>query len=76
MYLYVTHATRALQIHCLSEERINSDSHYTLTTQGNGGPPQVRDQLNDGAISEATQTWKTIQTIQAPIHPNKANTKG
>ena len=35
----------------------------------------MRDQHNTGAISETTQTWKTIRTIHAPIHSNKANMK-
>ena len=53
-------------------ERINSGSHtYFLTTQGLGGPLRMRDQLNAGAISETTQTWKRIHTIHAPILPNK-----
>ena len=53
MCIYVTHAVRALQSHDLSEEGINFGSHtYFLTTQGHGGPPLMRDQLNAGAISE------------------------
>ena len=47
-----------------------------MTTLGHRGPPQMRNQLNAGAISEATQTWKTIHTIHAPIHSNKVNMKG
>ena len=33
----------------------------------------MRDQLNAGATSEKTQTWKTIHTIHALIHFNKEN---
>ena len=36
-------------------------------TQGHGRSPQMRDQLNAGATSETTQTWKTIHTIDALI---------
>ena len=36
----------------------------------------MRDQLNAGAISETTQTWKAIHTIHTPIHANKVNMKG
>ena len=38
-------------------EGINSGSHNTfLTTQGHGGPPRMRDQLNAGTSSETTRT--------------------
>ena len=37
---------------------------------------RMRVQLNAGVTSETTQTWKTIHTIHAPIHSNKANIKG
>ena len=73
----MTHATRVLQIHNLSEEGINYGSHaYILTTQGHGGPPRMMDQFNAGATSETTQTWETVHTILEPIHSNKANMKG
>ena len=36
----------------------------------------MRSQLNAGDTSETTRTWKTIHTIHAPIHTNKANMKG
>ena len=51
--------------------------HTFLTTQGHGGPPRMRDQLNAGATSETTWTCKTIclHTIHTPIHSNKANMK-
>ena len=35
----------------------------------------MRDQLNAGATSETTLTWKAIQTTLAPIHSNEANMK-
>ena len=75
----MAHATRALQSHDLSGERINSGSHilHTFwTTQGHGGPPRMRDKLNFGATSERKQTSKTTHTIHARIHFNKANMKG
>ena len=34
------------------------------------------DQLNAGATSETTRTWKTIPTSHAPIYSNKVNMKG
>ena len=46
-----------------------------MTTQVHAAPPRMSDQLNAGAISETTQTWKTIHTIHAPINSNKANMK-
>ena len=53
----MTHATWALQSHDLSGEGINFESHtYFLTTQGHGGPSQMRDQLNARATSETTRT--------------------
>ena len=74
---YVTHTTRALQSHDLSGEGINCESHtYFLTTQGHGGPPSMRDQLNAGAISETARILKTIYIIHSHIHSNKANMKG
>ena len=50
--------------------------HTFLTTQAHEEPPWMRDQLNAGATSETTRTWKTTHTNQAPIHSNKANMKG
>ena len=61
---------------CRERELTLDHIHTFLTTQGHGGPPQMRDQVNAGAISETTQTWKTIHTIHAPIYANKANMKG
>ena len=74
----MTHVTRALQNHDLSEEGINFGSHtyFFLKTQGHGGPLRMRDQLNAGATSERTRTCKTIHTIDAPIYSNKAYIKG
>ena len=46
------------------EREFNLDHILTfLTTQGHGGPLRMRDQLNAGATSETTRTWKTIYTI-------------
>ena len=61
---------------CRERELIQDHIHIFLTTQGHGGPPRTSDQLSAGATSETTQTWKTIHTIHAPIHSNKANMKG
>ena len=36
----------------------------------------MRYQLNSGATSETTRTWKTIHTTHALIYSNKANMKG
>ena len=36
------------------------DIHTFLTTQGHGGPSRMRADLNAGASSETTGTWKTI----------------
>ena len=60
---------------CREREWTVDHIHTSFTTQGHGGPPRLRDQLNAGATSETTQTWKTIHTIHAPIHSNKANMK-
>ena len=40
-----------------------------------GGTPRMSDELNTGATSETTQTWKTIQTKHTLSHSNKANMK-
>ena len=56
-------------------ERELTLSHTFLTTQGHGGPPRMRYQLNAGATSETAQTSKTIHTRHALIHSNKANMK-
>ena len=60
----------------LSGEGINLWITYILlTTQGHGGPPRIRVQLNAGATSETAQTWKTIHTRHTLGHSNKANMK-
>ena len=65
---YLTHATRALQ-----REGINSGSHtYFFDHTRTWRASRMRDQLNAGATSETTRTWKTIHII----HSNKANMKG
>ena len=61
---------------CQERELTLGHVHTFLTTQGHGGPPRIRDQLNSGATSETTRTWKMIHTIHASIHSNKANMKG
>ena len=50
--------------------------HIFLITQGYGGSPRMRDQLNAGAISETVRKWKTSHTSHASIHSNKENMKG
>ena len=54
---------------CQEKELTLDHLHTFLTTQGHGGHPWMRDQLNTGAISETTRTWKTIYTIHtcAPV---------
>ncbi|KAJ4432580.1 hypothetical protein ANN_21203 [Periplaneta americana] len=55
-FIYTTHATRALQGRDLSGEELIYGSHtYFLTTQGHGGPPRMRDQLNAMTTSDTTQ---------------------
>ena len=62
------------QSHDLSGEELTLDHIYTvLTTQGHGEPPQMRDQLNAGAISETTRTLKMIHIIHSRIHSNKVD---
>ena len=75
----MTHATRTLQSYDLSGEGINSGSHtYFFDPTRTWRASRMSDQLNVGATSETTQTWKTIglHTIHAPINSNKANMKG
>ena len=52
---------------CREREFTLDHIHTFLTIQGQGGPPRMRDQLNAGATSETTQSWKTIHTIHT--HP-------
>ena len=49
--------------------------HSFVTTQVHEGPSRMSDQLNAGATSETTRTWKTIHTIHTHIPSNKVNTK-
>ena len=69
MCLYMNHAARALQSHDLSGEGIDFGSHtyFFSTTQGQGGPPRMRDHLNSGATCETTRTLKTIHIIHSLI---------
>ena len=75
-FIYVTHATRALQSHDLLGEGINFGSHSptyffdhkrTWAVSPDEGSAQCR------GLSETTQT--TILIIHAPIHANKVNMK-
>ena len=61
---------------CRGRELISDHIHTFLTTQGHGGPPRMRNQLNAGATSETAQTWKTIHTRHTLIQSNKVNMKG
>ena len=61
---------------CRERELTLDHMHTFLTTQGHGGSPRMRDQLNAGATFETTRTLKTMHTFHAPIHFNKANMKG
>ena len=60
---------------CRGRKLISGSHTYFSTTQGHGGPPRTRGQLNTGATSETAQTWKTIHTRHTLIHSNKANMK-
>ena len=60
---------------CRRSELISGPHNTFLTTQGHGGPPQMRDQLNADATSETAQTWKMIHTRSTLSHSNKANIK-
>ena len=72
--IYVTHASRALQIHDLSSEGINCGKHtYFYDHTRTWRPPQMSNQFNAGATSETTRTLKTIHTIHSHIHSNKAD---
>ena len=75
--LYVTHATRALESHWYVGRKLTQDHKHTfLNTQGQGGPPRMRDQLITGATFEKTQAWKTMHTNHVPIYSIMANMKG
>ena len=54
---------------CSERELTLDHIHAILITQGHGGPPLMRHQLNAGATSE-------IHTIHAPINANNTNMKG
>ena len=47
-----------------------------MTTPGHDGPPQMSDQLNDGATFEITQPLKAIHIIYSHIHSSKADVSG
>ena len=64
------------RVRCMTGAHAKKNLHTFFTTQGRGGPPRMRDQVNAGAASEITQTCKTINTIHAHIHSNKADMKG
>ena len=52
-FLYVTHATRALQSKtCKGRELTLDHIHNIFTTQGHGEPLRMREQFNDGTSSE------------------------
>ena len=61
---------------CRERELTLDHIHTFLTTLRHDGPPWMSDQLNAGATSETTRTWKTIHTLHSPIHSNKTNMKG
>ena len=60
---------------CQERELTINHIHTFLPTQGHGGPPRMRDQLNAGATSETTRTLKTIHITHSHIQSNMANTK-
>ena len=70
MYIYVTHASRALHGHdCRQRELAVDLISYMLffTTLGHGGPPQMSDQFSAGATTETTRTLKTLHIIHSHI---------
>ena len=76
----MTHASRALQTNDLSGEGIRCASHiyfFVHTRTWRASPDEGSVQCRGlGHLSETTETWKTMHTIHAPIHSNKANMKG
>ena len=74
---YVTNAYRALKSHDLSGGELILDHIHTFFEHTRTWrPPRMRDQLNAGASSKTTRTWKTIHILSAPIHSNKVHMKG
>ena len=73
---YVTHATRALEIDACRERELTLDHTYFFdhTRTWRASPDEGSAQCR--ATSKTIQTRKTIHTIHAPIHSNKANMKG
>ena len=60
---------------CRGREWTCGSHTYFLITQGHGGPPGMRVQLNAEATYDTAQTEKTIHTRHTPIHSSKANMK-
>ena len=70
----MTHASRALHSHDLSETELTLDHLHTfLITQGHGGSLRMSAQLNAGATPETTGTLKTIHIIHSPMQSNTAD---
>ena len=61
---------------CRERELTLDEKHTFSTTEGDRGSPRMRVQLNGGATSETTRTWKTMHTIHTSIHSIKGNMKG
>ena len=61
---------------CRERELTVDHIRIFLTTQGHGGLPRMRAQLNVWSTSATTRSWKTLHTIHAPIKSNKAIMKG
>ena len=61
---------------CWERELTLVHIHTFLTKVVMEGFPRWEIISMPGSTSETTQTWKTIHTIHALIHSNKANTKG
>ena len=78
--LFSSHLITVVSLPCVTQATTCRDRELTLdlihifmTTQGNGEPHRMRDQVNAGATSETTWTWMTIHTIHVPINSKKAN---
>ena len=56
---------------CPGRKLISGSHTYSLTTQGHGGPPRMRDELNAGATSKTAQTRKMKHTRHTLIHSKR-----
>ena len=52
---------------CRERELTLNHIHTSLTTQGHGGPPRLKDQINAGATSETTEHERQYTTFTHPF---------